>query len=46
CFLFGLAFLVIPESTIYAYSMSIGAIMLIDGVLRLLRIAWKRRKRS
>ncbi|MBR3718348.1 MAG: hypothetical protein IKN20_00600, partial [Firmicutes bacterium] len=46
CFLFGLAFLVIPESTIYAYSMSIGTIMLIDGVLRLLRIAWKRRKRS
>ncbi len=35
CAIFGASFLVIPQATVYAYSISIGITMIIDGVLRI-----------
>lgn len=35
--IYGISYLVIPQSTVYAYAISVGAVLIADGVLRLAR---------
>ena len=36
--MFGMSFLVIPKATVYAYALSIGSVLIIDGLVRLVYI--------
>ncbi len=46
CIVYGLSFLVIPQSTVFAYSISIGYILIADALIRLLFVIYEDLKAS